>query len=171
MSAPDAIQNANALLTDVRLLVRENKQSVNRIMGNLEKLSEELAGSSGDISETLGNINTITSDVAAATSNLESVAGTADELLENDVAQLIREAKGAAASYGRVAEELEMVLSNNRSSINSFTRDGLGQLPLLIEEARDMVAALERFVSRAEGDPAGFFLGSDTPEYEPESGR
>ena len=171
MSAPDAIQNANALLTDVRLLVRENKQSVNRIMGNLEKLSEELAGSSGDISETLGNINTITSDVAAATSNLESVAGTADELLENDVAQLIREAKGAAASYGRVAEELEMVLSNNRSSINSFTRDGLGQLPLLIEEARDMVAALERFVSRAEGDPAGFFLGSDTPEYDPESGR
>lgn len=171
MSAPDAIENANALLRDVRLLVRENQSSIKAIVSNLETLSVELAGSAGDISGTLENINTITSDVAAATGKLENLAGTADRLMANDVTDLVREAKSAAASYARVADELELVLSSNRSSINSFARDGLGQLPLLIEEARDMVGALERFVSRAEGDPAGFLLGSDTPEYEPESGR
>jgi len=43
----------------------------------------------------------------------------------------------------------------------------LGQLPRLIDEMRTLVASLERFVARAEGDPAQFLLGRDTPEYQP----
>ncbi|MEQ9143844.1 MAG: MlaD family protein [Parvibaculaceae bacterium] len=167
-SAPDAIQNANALVADVRVLVRENQQSVRRIMQNLETLSSDLAGSSGNIAETLKNIDAITGDVAAASGKLESVAANVDDLLQNDVKGLVREAKAAAVSYRKIADELETVLSNNRGTINGFARDGLGQLPLLIEESREMVASLERFISRAEGDPARFLLGRDAPEYDPE---
>ena len=167
-SAPDTLQNANALITDVRLLVLENQKSIGRIVANLESLSLDLSGNSSNIAGTLENINTISRDVAAASGKLENLAGTADRLLETDVTELVREAKAAAISYRKVAEELEQLLSNNRGSLNSFARDGLGQLPLLIEEAREMVGSLERFVSRAEGDPARFFLGRDAPEYDPD---
>jgi len=167
-SAPDTIQNANALVSDVRVLVRENQKSIRQIVANLESLSGDLSGSSSDIAGTLANINTISRDVAAASGKLESVAGRADELLATDVTTLVREAKSAAVSYRKVADELERVLSGNRGAINSFARDGLGQLPLLIEETRDMVSSLDRFISRAEGDPARFLLGRDAPEYDAE---
>lgn len=161
MSAPDAIQNANALIVDLRVLVRENRQSVAQVMRNMETLSAQLAGSSNDIAETLANINSISA-------SLEGVATSADELLQDDVAVLIREARMAATSYRKVADELEDILGDNRPAIDRFAQDGLGQLPRLIEESRDMVAALERFVSRAEGDPALFLLGRDAPEYNPD---
>jgi phospholipid/cholesterol/gamma-HCH transport system substrate-binding protein len=167
-SAPDTIQNANALVSDVRVLVRENQKSIRQIVSNLESLSADLAGSSSNISGTLENINVITSDVAAASGKLESMAGRADDLLATDVSDLVREAKLAAVSYRKIADELESVLAGNRGAINGFARDGLGQLPLLIEEARDMVSSLDRFISRAEGDPARFLLGRDAPEYDPE---
>lgn len=168
MSAPDAIQNANALISDVRVLVQDNQQSIQRIMSNMEKLSAELADGGSDISQTLENINKITTDVAAASGELESFARSANSMMEGDVRGLVHEARAAAASYRKVADELETVMTQNRGAINGFARDGLGQLPLLIEEAREMVASLERFVSRAEGDPARFLLGRDAPEYNPE---
>ena len=168
MSAPDAIQNANALITDVRALVHDNQKSIQLIMSNMEKLSAELADGGSDISLTLENINKITTDVAAASGKLEALATAANSLVEGDVRGLMREAREAAASYRKVGKELETVMTQNRGAINGFARDGLGQLPLLIEEARDMVASLDRFVSRAEGDPARFLLGRDAPEYNPE---
>ncbi|MEQ9520415.1 MAG: MlaD family protein [Parvibaculum sp.] len=168
MSAPDALQNANALITDVRALVRDNQKSIQLIMSNMEKLSADLAEGGGDVSKTLENINKITTDVAAASGKLEALATSANSLVDGDVRSLMREAREAAASYRKVGKELETVMTQNRGAINGFARDGLGQLPLLIEEARDMVASLDRFVSRAEGDPARFLLGRDAPEYNPE---
>lgn len=168
MSAPDAIENASALVTDVRALVRDNERSIKRIMANMEKLSVDLAEGGSDVATTLENINKITTDVAAASGKLEALATSTNTLVEGDVRGLVQEARAAAASYRKVGQELEMVMSNNRGAINGFARDGLGQLPLLIEEARDMVASLDRFVSRAEGDPARFLLGRDAPEYNPE---
>ncbi len=167
-SAPDTLHSANALISDVRLLVQDNHRAIGRIVGNLETLSEDIAGNSSNIAGTLENINTISRDVAAASGKLENLAGTADRLLATDVTELVREAKAAAISYRKVAEELEKILSDNHGALDSFARDGLGQLPLLIEEAREMVGSLERFVSRAEGDPARFLLGRDAPEYDPE---
>ena len=146
MSAPDAVENANLLIAELRLLVNKNERSITTTLENVASLSTELAKTAKSI---------------------ESLSATADDVLDNDVRLLVSNAQGTIASYKNVADNLDAILVSNQTSIDSFARDGLGQLPRLIDEMRTLVASLERFVARAEGDPAQFLLGRDTPEYQP----
>ena len=145
MSAPDTLANVNLLVRELRILVNKNEASMTTTLTNIAELSTELAKTAN---------------------SLESLSATADELLSHDVKDFLKEAKATANSYRQVADDLNEIMSRNGPAIDSFARDGLGQLPSLIEESRDLVASMERFVARAEGDPARFLLGRDTPEVQ-----
>lgn len=158
-SAPEAVDNANQLIHDLRVLVQRNDQNVTGIMTNLNTVSEKLAASSDALEETLENVNKISG-------NVESITAGADDILQQDVKRFVADARATANSYRKLGQQFESIVEGNRASIDRFAREGLGEMPLLIAEMRELVRNLDRVVARAEDNPGAFLLGKDVPEYQ-----
>jgi phospholipid/cholesterol/gamma-HCH transport system substrate-binding protein len=158
-SAPEAVDNANQLIHDLRVLVQRNDRNVTGIMTNLNTVSEKLAASSDALEETLENVNKISG-------NVESITAGADDILQQDVKRFVADARATANSYRKLGQQFESIVEGNRASIDRFAREGLGEMPLLIAEMRELVRNLDRVVARAEDNPGAFLLGKDVPEYQ-----
>lgn len=158
-SAPEAVDNANQLIHDLRVLVQRNDQNVTGIMTNLNTVSEKLAASSDALEETLENVSKISG-------NVESITAGADDILQQDVKRFVADARATANSYRKLGQQFESIVEGNRASIDRFAREGLGEMPLLIAEMRELVRNLDRVVARAEDNPGAFLLGKDVPEYQ-----
>ena len=165
-SAPAALDNANKLIIELQEMVAQNQKNVTGIVKNVETLTAELAGSSADIKQTLRNVNDITGNVARASDSLERLAKTSETLLAGDVAGVVHEARKAVATYRELGEQFSQIMKDNRASIDSFTRDGLGEIPLLLEDTRKLIATLERIAKTAEDNPGQYLLGKDVVEYD-----
>lgn len=165
-SAPAALDNANRLIIDLQKMVAQNQKNVAGIVKNVETLTAELAGSSTDIKQTLRNVNDITRNVARASDSLERLAKTSETLLAGDVSGLVYEARKAVKSYRELGDQLTQIMVDNRAAIDSFARDGLGEVPLLLEDTRKLIDTLERIAKTAEDNPGQYLLGKDVVEYD-----
>lgn len=154
-SGPETLQNANELIKELNKLVAENQKSVNEALSNLAVMSKALADSSDDVTVAL-------TQLSEASRHLNSISRSADGLMKEDVKAFIEDAREAARAYREVAEELDAVLKQSGPGIGA----GLAQLPQLVAETRSLVTSLDRIASRAEDDPARFFVGRNVPEVE-----
>jgi len=154
-SGPETLQNANELIKELNKLVAENQKSVNEALSNLAVMSKALADSSDDVTVALNQLS-------EASRHLNSISRSADGLMKEDVKAFIEDAREAARAYREVAEELDAVLKQSGPGIGA----GLSQLPQLVAETRSLVTSLDRIASRAEDDPARFFVGKNVPEVE-----
>lgn len=154
-SGPETLQNANELIKELNKLVAENQRSVNEALSNLAVMSKALADGSDDVTVALEQLS-------EASRHLNSISRSADGLMKEDVKAFIGDAREAARAYREVAEELDAVLKQSGPGIGA----GLSQLPQLVAETRSLVTSLDRIASRAEDDPARFFVGRNVPEVE-----
>lgn len=154
-SGPETLQNANELIKELNKLVAENQKSVNEALSNLAVMSKALADSSDDVTVALKQLS-------EASRHLNSISRSADGLMKEDVKAFIGDAREAARAYREVAEELDAVLKQSGPGLGA----GLAQLPQLVAETRSLVTSLDRIASRAEDDPARFFVGRNVPEVE-----
>ncbi|MGK2742275.1 MlaD family protein [Tepidicaulis sp. LMO-SS28] len=158
-TAPQVIDNTNELLGDLRKLVAQNETHVSNVIGNLDTVSKELADSTAELDQTLQHVTKISA-------NLDRITANADEIIATDGKALVKEAREAAAAYRRIGEEFEGVVAGNRDSINRFTREGLGEVPQLVAEMRELVRNIDRLTLKVEDNPGNFLLGRDVPEYQ-----
>lgn len=154
-AGPETLQSANELMIELNKVVKENQKSVTEALSNLAIMSKALAESSDDVTVAIDQL-------ADASRHLNSITRSADGLMKNDVKAFIVDARAAARSYRDVAEELDVILQQSGPGIGA----GLSQLPQLVAEARSLVSSLDRLASRAEDDPARFFVGNNVPEVE-----
>ena len=154
-SGPETLQNANELIKELNKLVAENQKSVNEALSNLSVMSKALADGSDDVTVALKQLS-------EASQHLNSISRSADGLMKEDVKAFIGDAREAARAYREVAEELDAVLKQSGPGLGA----GLSQLPQLVAETRSLVTSLDRIASRAEDDPARFFVGKNVPEVE-----
>ena len=62
----------------------------------------------------------------------------------------------------------DAILNENRAAINSFANDGLAQLGPTLTELRGLIRDLRRVSDRLDNNPARYLLGRDAPkEFEP----
>lgn len=155
-SGPETLQNANDLIKELNNLVASNQRSISEALANLNTMSKALA----DNSE---NITTALTQLSQASQHLNSISRSADGLMKEDVKAFIADAREAARSYRDVAVELDAILKQSGPGIGS----GLSQLPQLVAETRALVSSLDRIASRAQDDPARFFVGNNVPEVQP----
>lgn len=165
-SAPEILTNVNSLIEKLQSVVTANQKNVTGIVKNVEILTAELEGSSSDIKQTLRNVNDITGNVARASDSLEQLAKTSETLLAGDVTGVVYEARKAVKSYRELGDQLTQIMADNRASIDSFARDGLGEVPLLLEDTRKLIDTLERIAKTAEDNPGQYLLGKDVVEYD-----
>ena len=95
-------------------------------------------------------VNTFTTTVEGASGNIETIS-----------AEILSASQSASSFVGTLDE----IVVQNRRQVSDFLRVGLPEFLRLTEEARLLVSTLDRFVNRAERDPARFILGTQGSEY------
>lgn len=95
-------------------------------------------------------VNTFTTTIEDASGNIDTIS-----------AEILTASQSASSFVGT----LDDIVVQNRRQLSDFLRVGLPEFLRLTEEARLLVSTLDRFVNRAERDPARFILGTQGSEY------
>ncbi|MDJ0623525.1 MAG: MlaD family protein [Desulfocapsaceae bacterium] len=180
---PDLLNQASVVLNRIgELLNKENRLQIEAILTNLNTLTESLASQDENITNMFVTVNNAGEKIISLSEALEDVVGEVgiimarvDELIEGvdtvvteDGQQLISEWQKTAISLRKVAGSLNLLLDDNEESLEHFSREGLKEFTLFMQEARILVAGLTRVVESLESSGARFLLDQHVPEINPE---
>lgn len=171
---PSALQNiadtANRLVERLDKVLSE--QNVKRISNTLDNI-ESLTGSIADQRE---DLRALIVNARKSSEQLSKTLETTDRAVNNVDRELVRKLPGLIAKLDSTLTRLDSaangannILSENRTAINSFASDGLGQLGPTLGELRSLIRDLRRVSDKLDGNPTRYLLGRDAPkEFEPE---
>jgi len=138
--APDLLEEAISLLKNLRSFASdENQQSVTSILKNVDVTTARLDAALTDFAEITDNVAKATGQIAEFTARLDSVADKADTALET--------------------------ANNALAGVNSFVASALPQVTDVSTASKRLIETIARLAARIDRDPARFFLGNRTPEY------
>lgn len=173
LTEPSALQNITDTAGQIaqrldKMLSEENIAHVATTLKNLDEISGSLSNRDQGLEALLVSARDAARnlDKTLATTN-----GTIQRLDQNLVQQLPPILDKLETTLGKLdsaAGNADLILGENRTAINSFANDGLGQLGPTLTELRGLIRDLRQVSDRLEGNPARFLLGRDAPkEYEP----
>jgi phospholipid/cholesterol/gamma-HCH transport system substrate-binding protein len=194
---PNLLASATVLLDQAMLLLSDNNlaaitaslDNVQSLTADFAETAKELKVLSGDVTATAASIRSTAAEVdtlvgdistrlpgllddvsvtlAAAETTLNTVGGATDSLTGEAEATLTQ-VREAAANLSLTAEQLHLMVAENRPALHDFSSDGLYELSRFLVEARALVASLSRVSDRFENDPARFMFGDQTQGYTPQ---
>ena len=89
--------------------------------------------------------------------------------IDRELPALLRKLDATLTRLDSAAGGADAILNENHAAIQSFANDGLAQLGPTLGELRALVRDLRRVTDRLDGSPARYLLGRDAPkEFEPE---
>lgn len=124
----------------------------------LSQAEQTFASADRVLTEDLG---TILTDARRAVNAFRTTV----ENASGDITSITGEVLAASTSASNFMGTLEAIVVQNQRQLSSFLRVGLPEFLRLTEEARILVSDLDRFVERAQRDPARFFLGTQGSEF------
>ncbi len=180
---PDLIGQATILANRfAELLDDKNREQVESVLTNVNMLTETLAGQDENIGNLLVTFNAagqefislsdVMQEVIDKVDNfvdrLDSTVADANNVMNEDVRLLVKEWQQTAVSLKTASASFNRVLENNEESIEHFSYEGLKEITLFLQEARELVASISRVVEKFESSGARFLLDQDVPEINPE---
>jgi phospholipid/cholesterol/gamma-HCH transport system substrate-binding protein len=162
-AAPELVSKSNVVLDNAaKFLNPENAAMVARVLGNLDRLSGTLAGSSEKLDgllreadNTVKQANATAVEIQKLASDLRGSAGK----LTTSADKAIEQVRGLVTNFNRAAESLNGLIQENRQPIHDFTSTGLYELTQMITEVRLLAQTLNRVSIEIERDPARFLFG------------
>lgn len=179
-SAPELINRFIVLVEKANQLLSEaNQKSIASTLENVSALTASFSDRSGEIEQVMGDATATIGELRGTIHSLnlmaEELRGEVGDIAVNANLTLIAarhsftaltpalvEARKAAKSVAALADDLELVVAENRRPIQDFSGTGLYDASQLITELRTMVSNLSRLMERVESDPARFFFGDTT---------
>jgi phospholipid/cholesterol/gamma-HCH transport system substrate-binding protein len=171
-TTPSALENLSAAADDLVERVRtilsdENVARISATLDHLDKVTGSLADDKEGTAALIRDLRTVTVQLNAtlgkAQVTLDSVNGGAKELPE-----IMQRLNRTLAQFEDVGKNANGLISDNRHSINGFTRDGLSQVGPTLAELRGLVRDLQRVVAGLNRNPGGYITGRTRPkEFEP----
>lgn len=169
-TAPELLERAVAITERLALILDDrNLKSISDTLGNLSTLTGSLADSSGQIEElitdsqkTFAALQKAADGIAELTGGLNSKMGPIASVAED----VIGDVRKAVGGFNRIANQLELIVDENRDSIRDFSSGGLYELSQFIAEGRVLISALTRLSAQIERDPARFFFGDNQKGFE-----
>lgn len=158
---PQLLANANELLERIAdVFDQKNRVEIDGILVDVHTLTSSLAGA-GDRS------TSVLTRLDSAAQRLDSILANADTTFQEDLPGLVEDIRGAVEGIDTLATSLNSLIEHNRQPIDGFVAQGLGQVPLMLAELRQLIRDLESIANQLEHDPSGFLLGGATHrEYE-----
>ncbi len=166
-AAPAMMEEARATLRSVQdLLNDENRAIITSILQDAQTITSTVASRSDEIDRSIESLSAFaeslgeTSDMLVTMADdVASIASTANDLLNEDVAEAIGSINEAAEAFTVLANDADNMLRRNEDAVFSFTHQGLAQLGYLVVESRQLITTLDRVAQRFESDPSGFLFG------------
>lgn len=150
------------------LLNDDNQKSIAGILKNVDRLTGTLADQGPNIAATLNEARVTLKQAGIAADQLAKLAGTTNQLLDSDGRPLIADLRKTLASAQSTLDTLDGTLKDARPGVQSFSRQTLPELGLLVRDLRVMAEALTGVAAKLDQGGAGALLGApQLPDYKP----
>ncbi|MDK2766175.1 MAG: MlaD family protein [Sphingomonas sp.] len=168
-SAPRLLERLSTLTERLtELLSDRNQASISGILANTEKLTGELAKGAPDMRATLAELRITVQKAGVAAEQIGNLAGTTDRVLDKEIAPTMKDLRGAIASADKSMKALERTLGKADGGIDEVTTKTIPELNQLIQDLRQMTAALASVAEKIDREGAGSLIGSSKlPDYDP----
>ncbi|MFO8046213.1 MAG: MlaD family protein [Halomonas sp.] len=158
------VSGINQLLINAnRLLSTDNTDRVERILVNLERLSDQLAARSGELGAVVDIADRLGEEASELLRALAGLSQSAETLVDAEGRQALESASQAMGSLQGVTRRLETLLDNNEEALGRGLQ-GLGDLGPIFRDLRNTLDNLGRITRRLEENPADFLLGREPIE-------
>ncbi len=194
--APDVVANVNRLLVNAnRLFSRENVENFSNTIANISTLSDTLADNRDEIDSIIKRIDTALESFDNTAGSVERLAslleqdgqrlidkaeitlGKVDQLADTlnttasqfagDLRRITDQAQRGTASFVKAANQVALIIEENREPILDFTSQGLFEFVSFLTEARELIGNLKTITTDVERDPSRFFFGNSQEGYDP----
>jgi len=149
--APNIVEKMDSVLVQInQILGEENREFVSGILGDLAALSSALALKEETISELPDLLKKALEELNRSLAQISAMAGDLRPGLSSTVTNLER----ASSSLGEMTALLESWLVANDNDMNAFMKDGLGEIPALVSDARLSLREIEKLIKDLRENPS-----------------
>jgi phospholipid/cholesterol/gamma-HCH transport system substrate-binding protein len=161
--APELLERAIVISERLeQLLSEKNINGISASIDNISSTTQILANRTKQIdqaitdgAEAVASLRKLTTDLSKDASNLTASAQDA-----------FKNAKKALDAFGKVADNMQAVVTENRPALRDFSQSGLYEFTQFITEARTLIINLSRLSAQLERDPAQFLFGNQQKGFE-----
>lgn len=164
--------NAETLTAETTATLREVRESADQLASEAEptlrQFRESAATLTGESQLTLRQIRETTDAVGAEAELALREVRKSTTALTGDARIALQDIRKTAETLAATAEDLQLIVSENREAFRDFSNEGLYELSRFLVEARELVGGLTLIVQRFEADPARFLFGDSQAGFEPQ---
>ena len=148
---PEITRKVSQLLDRAnQLLDEDNRGAFSRSLGNIDTLTESLAGQEEAIASLPSQIGKVLRQIEKTIGQLES---TLDQV-QPEVLATVKNLDRATDNLANISARLDSWLTENDRDMKQFISAGLGQTPALITDTRDTMRELEKLLAEMRENPS-----------------
>ena len=152
--APDVVDKIDSMLAQVNaILDEENREFVGNILDDLSTVSGALASNEKAIAEIPELLVATIDELSQSLVQIKVMVADLGPGMSATVANLDQ----ASRSLSEIAERIADWTAANDTDMNAFLEDGLGQVPILVTEARATLREVEKLMKDLREDPSKLF--------------
>ncbi len=159
-----------ATLTDrlTQLMSDENQNSIAGILKNTERLTDNVADASPQISATLTELQATLKQANQSLASFDKVMGSADNLLSKQGEDLAKQLRETLKSAKGAADSLQATLDDTRPAARQLSQSTLPATEATLRDLREASQALRKITEKIDSQGAGALLkGNSLPDYKP----
>lgn len=161
-------QKLGVLSEELTQIVRSvDQKKVTEIIGNVDRFTAALGGSSDDVGKAVKDVASITDKLNKAADQVEGVLKSAQAFLNTaageDGRSAFSEVSDAAKSIRVLADNLDRRTAEITAGISRFTGPGLRDIETLASDGRRTLTDLNRTLRSLERNPQQFIFGGKPP--------
>lgn len=168
-NAPQLIERLSTLTERLtQLLDDKNQKAFSGILANLDSLTGELARRGPELGQTITETRTTIQKTGEAIEQIGKLAGTTDALLNDQGRPLIADLRHTVQSAKNSLDTLDKTLADARPGVQTFSRQTMPEVDLLVRDLREMSRGLRAITERLDQQGAASLVGSPAlPDYKP----
>lgn len=168
-SAPQLLERLSTLTERLSLMLSDrNQRSISNILANVDRLSGDLADRGPEIAATIVEARLAIQRAGLAAEQFGKLAGTTNQLLDEQGRPLMVDLRQTVARAESTMAKLDTVLEDARPGVQTFSKQTLPEIGLLVKDLREMAESLSGISDRLNRGGASSLIGSQKlPDYQP----
>jgi len=168
-TAPQLLQRLTTLAERLtELLDDDNQRHFPGIVRNVAKPAGDLAARGRELGPTIAAARTTLESATKAADALAAAANSTNDLVNSEGRPLIADLRKTINSARATVESLDATMKNAKPGVETFTRDTMPQIGLLVRDLRQMSRAILAVTEKIDQQGASGIIGSPAlPDYKP----
>ena len=161
--APELLERAIVISERLeQLLSEKNINGISASIDNINSTTQILANRTKQIDQAITDGAEAVASLRKLTTDLSKDAGN----LTTSAQEAFKDAKKALDAFGKVADNMQALVTENRPALRDFSQTGLYEFTQFLTEARSLIVNLSRLSAQLERDPAQFLFGNQQKGFE-----